>query len=125
MKEKVEPTPGDLVRMVNSGDCLVEDGNIGIIDGSLGRVGGIYEEEGRKKSFRVCFNHYKPHLNTENGYVSTSGGPVYLIKPEDLEFTGEMRKQTFWRWKSGIPSQGNSVDIVRPAFVWEYDGSSN
>jgi hypothetical protein len=124
MDEKAEPTPGDLVRMVNSDDCLIDDGTIGIIDGSLGKVGGVHKEEDGK-SFRVCFNHYKPHFNAEHGYVSTSGGPVYFINPEDLKFTGEMKKQTFWRWKNGFPGEGNGVDIVRPAFVWEYDGGSN
>lgn len=124
-EEKAKPTPGDLVRMVNSNDSLIEDGNLGVIDGSLGKVNGIYSEEGGGKSFRVCFNPYKPHFNTKNGYVSTSGGPVYFIEPEDLEFTGEMKVKTFWRWENNFPGEGNGTDFVRPVFVWEYDGGGD
>lgn len=105
---KPNPMPGDLVMILNSGDSLVKDRSLGVIEGIVGQ----YRDE-----FLVCFND---STFNDGEIVNASGGPAYLIDSSRLKPSPRIVNKLFWKWKD-TPRAGGGVRYVKSCKVWILD----
>jgi hypothetical protein len=104
----IHPMPGDLVRIINSKDCLINEGSFGVIEGIVGQ---------RRDEYLVCFNAYSTFKEDS---VSSSGGPAYMIKTSDLVATQGTREWYFWKWRD-FPRAGGGVPFGETCRIWDFD----
>ncbi|MGB8216284.1 MAG: hypothetical protein WCE94_03190 [Candidatus Methanoperedens sp.] len=105
---KPYPMPGDLAKISNSHDCLINNRSYGVIEGIIGS---------KKDEYLVCFNAYSTYRDDT---VSASGGPAYMINASDLMESAESVEWTFWKWKDR-PRADGGVPYRTNCRVWLYD----
>ncbi|MDP2754127.1 MAG: hypothetical protein Q8P40_07015 [Nitrospirota bacterium] len=99
------PMPGDLVMILNSGDCLVKNRSLGVIEGIVGEY---------RNHYLVCFND----STFNNGkIVNASGGPAYCIDSSRLKRSPRIINKTFWKWKD-FPRAGGGEYYLKSCKVW-------
>ncbi|CAG0970895.1 MAG: hypothetical protein OIN86_10195 [Candidatus Methanoperedens sp.] len=102
------PMPGELVRIINSKDCLIKEGSFGVIEGIVGQ---------RRDEYLVCFNAYSTFKEDS---VSSSGGPAYMIKTSDLVAAVGTKEWYFWKWKD-LPRADGGVQFSETCRIWDFD----
>ena len=103
--ELTKPMPGDLVMILNSGDCLVKNRSLGVIEGIIGEY---------RNHYLVCFND---STFNDGKIVNASGGPAYCIDSARLKQSPRILNKTFWKWKD-FPRAGGGEYYIKSCKVW-------
>ena len=106
-KENSRPKPGDIVYAKNSDNCLIKDGDYGVI------------ESVDDKIVRAGWNITTPYF--DEGVCTVSGGPVIGLKTDKVRPTFNKQIITFWRFKNGFAMAHNGEDYAGQVNVFEYD----
>ncbi|MBA7560372.1 hypothetical protein ES695_18080 [Candidatus Atribacteria bacterium 1244-E10-H5-B2] len=106
-KENSRPKPGDIVYAKNSDNCLIKDGDYGVIESTDDKI------------VRAGWNITTPYF--DEGVCTVSGGPVIGLKTEKVRPTFNKRIITFWRFKNGFAMAHNGEDFAGQVNVFEYD----
>ncbi len=101
----IRPMPGDLVMILNSGDCLVKNRSLGVIEGIVGEY---------RNHYLVCFND---STFNDGKIVNASGGPAYCIDSARLKQSPRILNKTFWKWKD-FPRGGGGEYYIKSCKVW-------
>ncbi|MBA7580109.1 hypothetical protein ES695_02260 [Candidatus Atribacteria bacterium 1244-E10-H5-B2] len=109
-KENSRPKPGDIVYAKNSDNCLIKDGDYGVI------------ESVDDKIVRAGWNITNPYF--DEGVCTVSGGPVIGLKAGKVRSTFNKKIITFWRFKGGLAMAHNGEDFAGQVNVFEYDFKS-
>ena len=108
-KENSKPKPGDIVYSKNSNNCLIKDGDYGVI------------ESVNNKIVRAGWNITTPYFY--KGICTVSGGPVIGLKIKKVRPTFNKRILTFWRFKDNFMAAHNGEKYAGQVNVFEYDFS--
>ena len=108
---KIKPMPGDLVCVKHTDDILIQEGTCGVIEGEVGKAKDVYS---------VCFNP-SPMPWWDQGIVTSSGGPVRIIKSKNMVPTGQTRQQHFQYFPHGIPGAGRAKEKKKVVDVFQVD----
>jgi len=105
----MKPLPGDIVIAFSSGDCLIEDGCKGVIEGIQGQY---------KPQYEVTFNMSPGPWWTQD-IISSSGGPVKVISSDQLIPAKQKIRQKFFTWKN-FPCKNGAIQIQKEVnlFFW-------
>ncbi|WP_063661511.1 hypothetical protein [Aliivibrio fischeri] len=107
--QQIQPQAGDAVFCINGSQI----GRLATIDGVIGKKPDCGE-------YFVCFTGRSYRTET---HVSSSGGPVPLIAPEDLIFTGKTITRDFWDFRNGVGA-GMGVDYQLDVNLWYWKGEN-
>jgi hypothetical protein len=107
--DRTKPGAGHVVRL----DGLYD----GLPLGSHAVLGGVKGED--EDDYLATFGA-STHISAT--CFSSSGGPAPFLPVSELEFTGETRQQTFWRWRDGFPHADNSEEVTLEVPVWSWKG---
>lgn len=107
---QVQPQAGDAVFCISGREI-----------GRLATIDGIIGEKPYCGEYLVCFTNRSFRTET---HVSSSGGPVPLIAPDNLIFTGKTITRDFWDFRNGVGA-GMGVDYQLDVNLWYWKGDSN
>lgn len=100
------PMPGDAVRLIGR-YTGVKFGSIAILDGAIGFAEDSYMAVFAASAFR------------DARVVSCSGGPAPYVACDELQPTGEMITQLFWRWKD-LPRANGGEQYLLEVPLWDW-----
>jgi len=111
--DKNNPTPGDVAV------CLTDD----YYAGEVGKRGVLEMHSYGEGLIMLTFgpSAFRP-IDTDDGYVSVSGGPCPAIERDSLIFLGTTT-QRFWHWKDR-PRAGGGVDYFMNVGLWGWNGET-
>ena len=111
------PMPGDAVRAMNSDRILVRNGQVGVINGTVGKACNSY-----MVTFGPTSLFWGPAYKGDfPEYVRIDGAPLWEINATDLAATEETHEFLFWRWKSRPQRSGGKKTYALKVPMWELD----
>lgn len=111
------PMPGDAVRATNSDRVLVRNGQVGVINGTVGQAHNLYLVTfGPTSLFRG-----PAYKGGSSEFVTIDGAPLWTINATDLVATEETHEFLFWRWKNRPQRGGGKETYALKVPLWELD----
>lgn len=106
------PLPGDAIRLASRwrwAEPMVKVGEIGVLDGLVGKPG---------PGGSICF---RARPFRDDTVVRSSGGPATIwTSVDELTRTDDTKTLSVWEWRDGIARAHNSVGYTITVPVWDW-----